>query len=266
MNISGIRATYIGGPTVLIEVDGFRILTDPTFDAGGTEYATSLYTLRKLSGPAVEPEAIEPIDLVLLSHDHHYDNLDRSGRELLGKVPVVLTTTEGASRLGASAVGLRPWETFTLRATDGRTLRITATPARHGPADGDRGPVIGFLLGDADGGQPAVYISGDTVWYDGVAEVARRANVGLAFVNLGAARVTEVGPAHLTLLADETVEVARAFPGARLIPLHYDGWAHFSEGRAEVDAAFARAGLAEHLCWLAPGIATPLALAHSTAT
>lgn len=47
------RATYIGGPTVLLEVGGFRLLTDPTLDPGGTEYTTAIYTLRKAEGPAV---------------------------------------------------------------------------------------------------------------------------------------------------------------------------------------------------------------------
>lgn len=42
------RATYIGGPTVLLEVGGFRLLTDPTFDPAGTEYPTAVYTLRRL--------------------------------------------------------------------------------------------------------------------------------------------------------------------------------------------------------------------------
>jgi L-ascorbate metabolism protein UlaG (beta-lactamase superfamily) len=42
-----IKATYIGGPTALIEIDGLRFLTDPTFDPAGTTYETPVYTLRK---------------------------------------------------------------------------------------------------------------------------------------------------------------------------------------------------------------------------
>jgi L-ascorbate metabolism protein UlaG (beta-lactamase superfamily) len=41
-----IRATYIGGPTILLEIAGLRFLTDPTFDAAGSEYPTPVYTLR----------------------------------------------------------------------------------------------------------------------------------------------------------------------------------------------------------------------------
>ena len=78
-----LRLTHIGGPTVLIELCGLRILTDPTFDPPGGEYRTASYTLHKLRGPAVDVGDIGPIDAVLLSHDHHFDNLDASGRRLL---------------------------------------------------------------------------------------------------------------------------------------------------------------------------------------
>ena len=119
---------------------------------------------------------------------------------------------------------------------------MTATPARHGPADGDRGPVIGFVLAFADHPQRAIYISGDTVWYEGVADVARRFSVRLSLLFMGAARVAAVGPAHLTLTASEAVEAARAFAEAPIVPLHFEGWAHFSESRQEIEQAFEAAG------------------------
>ena len=75
---------------------------------------------------------------------------------------------------------------------DGRTLSITATPARHGPAHSDRGPVVGFVLEIAGAGPEAIYVSGDTVWYEGVAEVARRFPVKVAVLFMGAAQVDAV--------------------------------------------------------------------------
>lgn len=264
-----LRATYIGGPTALLEVAGVRLLTDPTFDPAGTEYRTPVYTLRKTTDPAVAASALGPIDAVLLSHDHHFDNLDHAGRALLPTAARVLTTPVGAERLGGNAVGLAPWATTEVQAPDGRALRVTATPARHGPPDGDRGPVTGFLLTDAAApdapSTPAIYVSGDTVWYDGLAPIAARADVRIAVLFLGAARVREVGPAHLTFAAPEAVTAARAFPNATIVPLHYAGWEHFSEGRAEVERAFQDAGLAERLCWLEPGRATVLAEPRSAA-
>lgn len=258
MHNSELHATYVGGPTVLLEINGLRILTDPTFDPAGTQYATPLYTLHKLNGPAVGRDAIGHVDLVLLSHDHHYDNLDHTGREVVAHASLVLTTVDGATRLGAPAVGLRPWDSIVIPGRDGHSIRVTATPARHGPATGDRGPVIGFLIEDPSSDAPAVYLSGDTVWYEGIAEVAHRARVGIAFLFLGGARVTAVGPAHLTLLASEGLEVAQAFPEATLVPIHYEGWAHFCEGRADIDAVFEAAGVSERLHWLRPGEPTVL--------
>lgn len=245
--------TYIGGPTALLEIGGLRFLTDPTFDQAGAEFRSGAYILHKTSGPAVSPMALGPLNAVLLSHDHHFDNLDEAGRAFLQTVPTVLTTLDGATRLGGNAVGLAPWQTVDLSAPDGRILHVTGSPARHGPADGDRGPVTGFALTFDDTPDETVYLSGDTVWYEGIAEVARRFQVRVAVLFMGAARVAAVGPAHLTLTADEGVKTARVFPNAAIVPLHYEGWAHFSESRPEIEKAFTDAGMADRLRWLEPG-------------
>ncbi len=213
-----LKFTFIGGPTGLLEMNGLRLLTDPTFDPGGEEYTTSVYTLRKLTGPALSVESLGRIDAVLLSHDHHFDNLDRAGRAMLARAGTVLTTQAGAERLGGNAVGLARWQSVELPTPDGGVLRVTGTPARHGPPDGDRGPVTGFVLTTAESPRDAVYVSGDTVWYEGVAEVGRRFDVKVAILFMGAARVPEVGPANLTFTADEAVEAARAFADAIIVP------------------------------------------------
>jgi len=248
-----VNVTYIGGPTALIEIAGMRLLTDPTFDPAATEYATAHYTLRKTAAPALAADALGHIDAVLLSHDHHADNLDRAGRALLDRVPHILTTQAGAQRLGGRVRGLAPWETVTLVTPGYGELTVVATPARHGPADGDRGPVVGFLLLTDDPAQRAVYVSGDTVWYDGVAEVARRYRCAVALLFSGAARVRAVGPAHLTFTAGEMVAAAHAFGGAAIAPLHFEGWEHFTESRDDIGAAFAAAGMNARLAWLPPG-------------
>ncbi|MGE5279053.1 MAG: MBL fold metallo-hydrolase [Acidobacteriota bacterium] len=247
---SASRVTYIGGPTALIEWGGLRLLTDPTFDPAGTFYPTGTYTLRKTQEPALASDAVAPLDAVLLSHDHHFDNLDHSGRALLPRAARVLTTGAGASRLGGKATGLVPWQQIELIAPDGRALLVTATPARHGPAHADRGPVIGFVLAFRDDPASALYLSGDTVWYEGVREVRTRFSVRAAFLFMGAARVSAAGPWHLTFTAEEGVEAARAFGEAAIVPLHFEGWEHFSESRPEVDRAFAAAGLGHRLRWL----------------
>jgi L-ascorbate metabolism protein UlaG (beta-lactamase superfamily) len=114
--------------------------------------------------------------------------------------------------------------------------------------------VIGFVLTDSTARENTTYVSGDTVWYDGIADVAARFQITYAVLFMGAARVEAVGPHHLTLTADEAVEVARALPGARIIPLHFEGWRHFSEGREDIERAFRSAGLVERLFWGEAGV------------
>jgi hypothetical protein len=80
MSLSKLTVTYFGGPSALVEFAGARILTDPTFDPAGGEYTTGPVTLRKTAAPAVAAEAVD-FEFVLLSHDHHFDNLDRTGRD-----------------------------------------------------------------------------------------------------------------------------------------------------------------------------------------
>lgn len=253
-----LSLTYVGGPTIAIDFGGLRFLTDPTFDAGGGEYKTPTSTLTKIDGPAIALEALGHIDVVLLSHDHHFDNLDRAGRAMLGQASQVLTTLVGADRLGAGAIGLAPWQSHGIATPDGRTVRITAAPARHGPEGGDRGPVIGFVL-ECNGDEHSVlYVAGDTVWYEGVAAVADRFPVTTAVLFMGAARVAAAGPSHLTMTATDGVHAARAFPEALIVPLHFEGWQHFSESRADVDRTFSAAGLSDRLRWPEPG--RPIAL------
>ena len=260
MQSSTFTITYIGGPTALIEIAGLRLLTDPTFDAAGGNYTTGTVTLSKISGPAIPASSIGITDAVLLSHDHHADNLDHSGRQLLATTKMVLTTEAGAARLGNQALGLVPWQSVDLPTPDGRTLRITGTPARHGPSNMDRGPVTGFVLTLLDTPERSIYISGDTVWYKGVADVARRFSIHTAVLFLGAARVQSVGTFPLTMTAKDAIKAAIAFPEARIVPVHFDGWKHYSESRADVEAVFRHYKLEGRLHWIERGEMQPFSM------
>lgn len=245
-----LKITYIGGPTALLEWGGLRLLTDPAFDPAGSEYDLGHYKLRKTADPAVPAASLGRVDIVLLSHDHHFDNLDHAGRALLPAAGMVLTTPAGAQRLGGNASGFDNWQAIEVPAPRGRVLRITGTPARHGPAGGDRGPVTGFALAFADNPAHAVYVSGDTVWYEGVAEVAQRFSVRLALLFMGAAQIPEIGVYHITMTADDAIQASRAFSQATIVPLHYEGWAHFSESRDVITHAFHGAGTETQVRWL----------------
>jgi L-ascorbate metabolism protein UlaG (beta-lactamase superfamily) len=127
-----MEITYIGGPTALIEVGGLRLLTDPVFDPPGGKYRFGLgIGSEKLDAPAIAVGELGRIDAVLLSHDHHADNLDPAGRALLPSAGTVVTTTSGAGRLRGNALGLDSWAATTLQAPGGPAVRVTATPARR---------------------------------------------------------------------------------------------------------------------------------------
>jgi L-ascorbate metabolism protein UlaG (beta-lactamase superfamily) len=251
--MSAPRLTLVGGPTALIEYGPLRVLTDPTFDGPG-DYPRpgTPVVLRKLVGPAIPAAEIMPVDVVLISHDHHSDNLDGGGRAILGEVPLVLTTDAGAERLGGVAVGLTPGDGVDL---DGG-VRIVAVPAHHGPPEGweKNGPVIGFVLSGPD--LPRVYISGDNASPALVEDiVAEHGPFDAAVLFVGGAQVPEAwGPGvNLTLDAAGAVEAARALGDAPIVPIHQDGWAHFTATPADLEAAFADAGLGERLRMVHPG-------------
>jgi L-ascorbate metabolism protein UlaG (beta-lactamase superfamily) len=256
--------THIGGPTVLIEVGGWRLLTDPTFDPAGGSYRFGWGTgSRKLADPAIAAAEIGPIDAVLLSHDHHDDNLDAAGRAMLPSAGTVITTVPGAKRLEGNARGLEPWASTRLEAPGRPSIEITATPCRHGPPLSR--PIVGDVVGFAlawDGQEHGVlWISGDTVLYDGVREVADRLQVDTALIHLGGVRFPISGPLRYTMTAKEAVELCGLIQPRTIIPIHYEGWKHFREGRdaIENDLADAPTDLRERVRWLPIGGATDLA-------
>ena len=253
--MSEVRITHIGGPTVLIEVGGWRLLTDPTFDAPGRKYNFGWGTSsRKVAGPAVEPEAVLPVDAVLLSHDHHDDNLDDAGRALLPRADAIVTTRSGAKRLGASARGLDPWQITLLEAPGRPAIEITATPCRHGPPLSHPlvGDVIGFALRCND---RVLWISGDTVLYDGVRQVAERIRVDTAILHLGGVQFPITGPLRYTMTARDAIELCGIVRPRLAIPIHYEGWGHFREGRDAIERELAGApeDIRRRFFWLTPG-------------
>ncbi len=244
--------TLIGGPTALIELGGLRFLTDPTFDDPG-DYQLPHVTLKKTAMPALSVDEVGPIDAVLLSHDQHADNLDLAGRAFLPKARRVLTTKAGAIRLGGNAEGLAPWETREFE-TNRETVIVTATPARHGPAGIEplTGDAVGFVLSSRTSAFKPLYVTGDTVWFDGVAEVQRRFAPSLVLLFAGAAQTR--GKLNLTMNTNDAIETARAFTRASIVPLHADGWEHFTENADDLQFAFEILGLSGRLHRIKHGV------------
>lgn len=258
--LNRIRLTHIGGPTMLLEIGHLRLLTDPTFEPAGYQYDAGPQVVRKLTSPALAASALGLVDAVLLSHDQHRDNLDPAGRAALAQAKQVLTTPSGAERLGGNAQGVSTWQTVTLKAENGQSVRVTAMPARHGPAELQQatGDVTGWLLEWEEQRAGALYVSGDTMLFEGLEEMARRYRVGVALLHCGAGQTAVFGPFPLTLTGAQSVRFAALLGEAIIIPIHYEGWTHLTEGRAEIEQAFRAAGLEQRLRFLPLGQPTTL--------
>lgn len=240
--MAGVRIRYLGGPSAVLEYGALRLLVDPTFDPPG-EYPIGQRVLTKTADAVVGPDEVGSIDLVLLSHDQHPDNLDTAGRAFLARAPLVLSTRTAEQRLGGAVRGLEPWQ----RTTVGE-VSVTAVPALHGPEGSEPyvGPVTGFVLEAA--GLPRVYVSGDNASLDRVAAIADRfAPIDIALLFAGAARTPLMDGAPLTLTSEWAAQAAALLQARHVVPLHFEDWAHFSEGRATLLPAFSAAGLADRL-------------------
>jgi L-ascorbate metabolism protein UlaG (beta-lactamase superfamily) len=229
--------TLVGGPTAVFEHASLRWMTDPAFSPPG-EYSG----LVKTTGPALEPDAVGDIDVVLLSHDHHADNLDPAGRDLLPRAGRVLTTAAGADRLGGNAIGLEPWASAEVDIPEGGTaVTVTAVPAQHGPDGTDHitGPVIGFVLSAP--GTDTVYVSGDNASLDAVRQIADRIGpIDVAVLFAGAVQLPQrFDGAYLTLSSDRAAEAAKILGVRLVVPVHFEGWRHFTQGADALRAAYA---------------------------
>jgi len=243
-----------GGPTALFEYGGLRFLTDPTFDAPGDYQAPGRPLLTKTAPSAGGPADLGRVDVVLLSHDEHADNLDRSGRALLADIPLTLTTPGGGRRLGGNAKGLADWEPIELDRPGGGTVTVTGVPAIHGPgarADVEpiSGQVVGFVL--TGEGLPVVYVSGDNASLEAVKEIAVRFGpVDTALLFAGAPRLPALyDGAPVVLDSTQAAEAAQLLGARRIVPVHYDSWAHFTEGHEDLRTAFTATGLADRVDW-----------------
>lgn len=227
-----LTVRVVGGPTAVLELGGLRLLTDPTFSPAGVHESAPGRPLTKTEGPAIGLDAIGTVDVVLLSHDQHADNLDPAGLQFLAKSPLTLTTKSAALRLGGTARTLASWDTISLDRPVGGTVEITAVPARHGPEGCEplTGEVTGFVVSGV--GLPTVYVSGDNASIEIVRDIAERfGSIDVAMLFAGAARTSLFDGAALTLTSSDAVAAAQLLGARWTVPLHVRGWAHFSEGR-----------------------------------
>jgi L-ascorbate metabolism protein UlaG (beta-lactamase superfamily) len=244
--IDPITGVLVGGPTLRFDYGGLRFLTDPTFDEPRS-YDGGI-PLHKLTGPALAADDIGHVDVVLLSHDQHPDNLDEAGRRFLERADLTLSTLSAADRV-PGVVGMQPWETRPVGAVE-----VTAVPALHGPPGCEplTGDVTGFVLQAPD--QPTLYVSGDNASVDVVGAIAERfPGIQVAVLFVGAANVGVFGDTDVTLNARTALAAAELLGDALVVPVHAEGWAHFSETLERLALVFELAGHADRLRIPVPG-------------
>ena len=246
-----VSLTFVGNATTLIHWGPFTLLTDPNFlHAGQRAHLGYGLVSKRLREPALQVHELPRLDAVVLSHLHgdHWDRVARRGLD--SDVPII-TTTHAARRLSGRqgfprSVGLETWQSHTL-VEEQSTLRVTSLPGAH--AFGLVGrllpPVMGSLLefGDTTGAvEQRVYLTGDTLMYDGVREIARRhPDIHLAVVHLGG--TTLPGGIVVTMDGEQGAELLDTVRPRIAVPVHVDDYTVFRSPLSAFTDAVRRRGL-----------------------
>jgi L-ascorbate metabolism protein UlaG (beta-lactamase superfamily) len=248
---SGLRVTWLGHSTVLIEIAGLRVLTDPVW--GPRASPSRLIGPKRFQPVPVRLRAMPPIDLVVVSHDH-YDHLDYpTVRELARRdVPFVTSLGVGAHLQGW---GVRPeriveldwWESYSVPNSE---LSITAAPSQHFSGRGlkDRNATLwsSMVLRSA---QQRVFFSGDTGLTGEYEQIGRKLGpFDLVMLEVGAFHPAW-GDIHLG--PENALKAFGLIGGRTFLPIH---WATFSLAMHAWDQP------AEKLFELAPALGVPLAM------
>ncbi|WP_244108728.1 MBL fold metallo-hydrolase [Burkholderia gladioli] len=223
-----------------------RLLTDPTFDPPG-RYQEQPLRFEKTAGPALSVEEIGALDAVLLSHDRH---------STISTMPAARAAGLHDAGRGAAAGRQCAWSRA-LRDAHAADARRPA-PAGHGDAGAPRAGRHRAVFGRRDPlrarhrrAGDLVYVAGDTVWYQGTAEVARRCSPRMVVLFTGAAEPR--GRFRMTMGSEDALEAAQAFPEARLVAVHNEGWVHLKETQAQLEDNFAKLGAGGRLTGLERG-------------
>jgi L-ascorbate metabolism protein UlaG (beta-lactamase superfamily) len=223
-----MRLTLVRHATLLLEIEGRRVLVEPMLDeAGAREPVEGSPRPRRnplVPLPFPAEEVVRGLDGVIVTHLHR-DHFDETGARLVPRDVPVFCQPEDEERLRGYGLDARPVEDE----LDWDGLRIARTGGRHG-ADEDvaraLAPVSGFVLG-------GLYIVGDTVWCREVEEALERHRPRVAVVNASGARFLESGP--LVMTAAEVREVVARVP--KVVVVHLEAINHCLESRAEIREA-----------------------------
>lgn len=251
-----LAITHITTATAIINVDGVNFITDPVFAPAGTEWLVPSLTLKIDHDPAISLDALPPIDAVLLSHEDHPDNLDELGRRLLDGRHVI-TTPDGAKNLAPrpGVRGIQRWELMELYLS-GKKFKITGVPCIHYPG----GECTGFIIetetfGISSDGRPnAIYVSGDTIYHEELPLIKEKWHIVAAILNFGNAHVPSPSGEIVKITMDgrDGARLVKEIGADVLVPMHFKGWGHFTEGEEGLEKAFEEEGITERVRWLRP--------------
>jgi L-ascorbate metabolism protein UlaG (beta-lactamase superfamily) len=226
-----LRVTYVNHATVLVQIDGINVLTDPMWSKRSGPI--SWIGVKRVRAPGLKFEQLPPIDVVLISHDH-YDHLDLPTIERLAHRdhPRFLAGLGVGSRLRSAGVAASDiveldWWQSQLPVGD---LRFTFVPARHGsgraPFAGNRTLWGGFII-DAPSGQ--VYFAGDTGFGAFVDDLAARyPRIRLAILPIGSYEKRWIMKTqHMS--PDDAARAHRMLRAAQSVGIHYATFAEHPE-------------------------------------
>jgi L-ascorbate metabolism protein UlaG (beta-lactamase superfamily) len=223
-----MRLMLVRNATLLLELEGRRLLVDPALDDAGARPPIE-NTEPPLPNPLVPlplpaERLVERLDAVLVTHLHR-DHLDSTGERLLPRDVPAFCQPADAERLRELGLDARPVDDE----LDWDGLRVARTGARHSldpSVEPALGPVSGFVLGD-------LYVASDSVWCEEVAAALSRWQPRVGVVNAGAARFLGSGPISMT--AADVAEVAARVPIT--VAVHLEAMNHCPLTRAELRAA-----------------------------
>ncbi|MBV9595091.1 MAG: MBL fold metallo-hydrolase [Actinobacteria bacterium] len=251
---------FVGTATTVIRYRALTILTDPNFlHQGQRAYLGYGLTAKRLTEPALSVEQLPELDGIVLSHLHG-DHWDRTARRKLDRDLPVITTPHAARRLHwhgfPRAAGLRTWGSHELVRGSTR-LTVTAMPGRHAPRPVRRllPPVMGSLLefGQVDGPtELRVYISGDTLLIEELAEIPRRyPQIDAALLHLGGTRLP--GGLMVTMDGRQGAQLTELIDAGVAVPIHYDDYRLFTSPLSHYRDEIERRGLSDRVRYVARG-------------